>query len=286
MGSHEFLGPPELQARDLYLDLMKRCLTNWMYGHTELQPFRHPRRVPRKMLASLSARWLAPHGAQIVTVSGYDPAVRAEGRDWSPVAHTMIGLKRLDHLQRCLEGVLANHVPGDVIETGVWRGGATIFMRAVLAAYGVQDRAVWVADSFEGLPPPNATRYPKDAGDLHHTNKELAVPLETVQANFERYGLLDGQVRFLKGWFRDTLPTAPIDRLAVIRLDGDMYESTMDGLVHLYPKLSLGGYLIVDDYGSNVPCRQAVEDFRASHGIREALLRIDWAGVCWQRTQA
>jgi O-methyltransferase len=155
----------------------------------------------------------------------------------------MIGSLRLDNLQDCIESVVRDNVPGDLIETGVWRGGATILMRGVLAAYGIADRIVWVADSFAGLPPPNPQAYPADAGDIHWTHRELAVSLKTVPESFARYGLLDDQVRFLVGWFRDTLPTAPIHRLAVARLDGDMYESTMDALVALYPKLSVGGYL-------------------------------------------
>src|SRR5262249_42248392 len=133
---------------------------------------------------------------------------RVEGRDWPPTAHTMIGLKRLDNLQFCVEDVLTRNVPGDLMETGVWRGGACIFLRALLRAHGVRDRRVWVADSFEGLPAPNAEKYPHDAQDLLHTVPYLAVSLEQVQANFERYGLLDEQVCFLKGWFRDTLPQA------------------------------------------------------------------------------
>ena len=122
----------------------------------------------------------------------------------------MIGMKRLDNLQHCVEDTLARQVPGDLIETGVWRGGASIFMRGILRAHGVSDRTVWVADSFQGLPPPNPDAYPADAGDPLHTFDYLAVSLEDVKSHFERYGLLDDQVRFLKGWFRDTLPAAPI----------------------------------------------------------------------------
>jgi O-methyltransferase len=174
-------------------------------------------------------------------------------------------------------------VPGDLIETGVWRGGSTILMRAVLEAYGVRDRRVWVADSFAGLPPPSPEKYPADLGDTFHTYPELAVSLEKVQANFAKYGLLDGQVRFLEGWFKDTLPGAPIERLAVARLDGDMYESTMDALVALYPRLSIGGYLVVDDFGAVPACRKAVEDYRAEHGIDEPIEAVDWTGVFWRR---
>ena len=106
--------------------------------------------------------------------------------------------------------------------------------------------------------------------------------METVQANFERYDLMDDQVRFLKGWFRDTLHLAPIERLAVLRLDGDMYESTMDALTALYGKVSPGGFVIVDDYF--LPnCRQAIGDFRAARGIDEPIQEIDGNGVFWEK---
>ena len=97
-----------------------------------------------------------------------------------------------------------------------------------------------------------------------------------MQDNFRRYGLLDEQVRFLQGWFRDTLPVAPIERLAVLRLDGDLYESTIQALESLYDKLSAGGYVIVDDYGNVAACRQAVHDFRAQRGINDPIQPIDW----------
>lgn len=210
---------------------------------------------------------------------------QVEGSIWPTTAHTMIGHDSLDALQFCVEDVLAKEVAGDLIETGVWRGGATILMRAILKAYGVEDRYVWVADSFEGLPPPNLKKYPHDKGSTAHTAEELAVSVEQVKSNFERYGLLDDQVRFLKGWFRDTLPEAPIEQLAVARLDGDMYESTMDALVNLYPKLSIGGYVIIDDYGAVPACRRAVHDFREAWGINEEMDSIDWSGVYWQRTE-
>jgi len=265
-------------APALYLDLLKLCLTNFINGAAEQKPVQSRRRLKQKIVNAFAAR-----GIQMVRPTPFDPALRAEGRDWPPNADSMIGLKRLDNLQFCVEAALADKVPGDLIETGVWRGGATIFMRAVLKAHGVVDRLVWVADSFAGLPPPNTAKYPQDTGDVLYSHKELAVSLEQVQANFRKYGLLDEQVRFLKGWFRDTLPHAPIKALAVLRLDGDMYESTMDTLTHLYPKLSVGGYVIVDDYGAIPACRKAVHDFRDSHGIRDEIREIDWTGIYWQR---
>jgi hypothetical protein len=142
----------------------------------------------------------------------------------------------------------------------------------------VRDRKVWVADSFEGLPPPE---HPADQGLDLHEEEILAVPLEAVRENFERYGLLDDQVRFLKGWFSDTLPAAPIERLAVLRADADLFESTMDILVHLYDKVSPGGYVIVDDYFLIPACRQAVDEFRHRRGIEDPIVRIDWNAGYW-----
>jgi len=213
----------------------------------------------------------------------FDQVARADGRDWPAEADTMIGLKRLENLQYCVTEVIRKNVPGDLVETGVWRGGASIFMRAVLKVYGDQTRLVWVADSFEGLPKPDG-RYQQDEGDRHwEMSHTLGISLEQVQANFTRYGLLDEQVRFLVGWFKDTLPAAPINQLAVLRLDGDMYSSTMDALQSLYHRLSLGGYVIIDDYGAIADCRRAVDDFRANHKITEQMQQIDWTGVFWEK---
>lgn len=198
--------------------------------------------------------------------------------------HSMIGRKRMDNIQYCVERILAEDIPGDLIETGVWRGGATIFMRGLLAAYGVKDRAVWVADSFEGVPAPS---YPQDKGMRLDKSvlPVLAVSLEKVKRLFDRYDLLDDQVRFLSGWFKDTLPNAPIERLSLLRLDGDLYESTMDALNALYDKVAVGGYVIVDDYNAVECCKEAVQEFRQDRRIEDDLLTIDAASVFWRKTR-
>jgi O-methyltransferase len=141
---------------------------------------------------------------------------------------------------------------------------------------------VWCADSFEGLPPPNETDRTISPGSDFSDRTFLAVSKEQVEANFKRFGLLDDNVRFLKGWFCDTLPTAPIDRLAILRLDGDLYESTMDALVNLYPKLQSGGFLIIDDYASWAGCKQAITDYREKHGISAELQMIDSHAAFWR----
>jgi O-methyltransferase len=270
-------------APELYLDLLKQCLTRYLFGESYV-PVVPQRGTARYLLFQPMRRWLAGKDMEVIRHVPFDQQVRAEGRDWPARAESMAGLRRLDNLQFCVTDVLRRGVPGDLIETGAWRGGVTIFMRAILEAYGDTERQVWVADSFQGLPKPDPERWPAEAGDEHWTVDQLAVPLEEVQANFARYGLLDERVRFLPGWFKDTLPTAPIERLAVLRLDGDMYGSTMEALDALYPKLSQGGYVIVDDYGAIPQCKEAVTDFRTAHGIIDPMEPVDWTGVYWQRS--
>jgi hypothetical protein len=206
---------------------------------------------------------------------------------WFGNTLTMCSLKRLNNIQFCIEDCLAQNVRGDFIECGVWRGGATILMRGILAAHNVTDRTVWVADSFEGLPapPPGSVDEQMYNFDQVLAIDRFAVTLEAVKSNFERYGLLDEQVRFLPGWFSDTLPNAPIEALAVLRLDGDYYDSTMDALTHLYPKLSVGGYVIIDDWGIDHICgeKQAVLEFRETHDIIDEIIDIDYHSAYWRK---
>lgn len=211
-------------------------------------------------------------------------ALRENGLGWPINGYTMIGTKRLNNIQYCIEQVVKNGVEGDFIETGVWRGGACIFAKTLFDILG-ENRKVWVADSFEGLPKPNTELYPEDAGDDLYSLEQLRISLDQVKSNFKHFDLLDDNVKFLKGWFKDTLPTAPIDKLAIVRLDGDMYESTMDGLSNLYHKLSPGGFIIIDDYGVIPACKKAVHDYRDKHGITEEIINIDDSGYYWQKAK-
>jgi O-methyltransferase len=246
----------------LYLDLLKRTLTNTLF---EVEPD-------------------ADQPDELYFVNEFiDHYIKGN-------AISMLPLMRFENLQSCIVDVVAKGVRGDLIETGVWRGGATIFMRAVLKAYGVKDRCVWVADSFEGLPEPDAEKYPVEAkahqgAVMKEAYNHFAASIEDVRRNFQAFGMLDDQVRFLKGWFKDTLPTAPIGAIAIMRLDGDYYESTMDALVNLYDKLSVGGYAIIDDYGEDTwtYCRKAVDDFRRERNIEDPMIRVDSKCYYWQR---
>jgi O-methyltransferase len=258
-----------------YLDLLARCLTGLIY----------PESAWRQIVKfAIQGQVIPlPHDLMMVQKSPMDRRQREEGRDMPLFAYTMVGLKRLENIRWCIEQVLTHDVPGDLVETGVWRGGSCIFMRALLKIYGVADRTVWAADSFEGLPKPGPIdkQIAPQQPDLSSVNA-LAVSLEQVQENFRAFDLLDDRVRFLKGWFKDTLPQAPIERLAILRLDGDLFESTMDALQALYHKVSPGGFVIVDDYNSWESCRAAVTQFREQCGITAEIKTIDWTGVFWQ----
>jgi len=274
--------------RDRYIDLLMGCLTRELFLDEEVHDVdlgsiaSSPLAAVDGGITGLRAA-LRSEGWRL-TRRGGDPDRRLDGNDWPPTAETMVGRLRLQQVRSCVESVLADGVPGDLIETGVWRGGVTILMRGILEAWADTQRTVWVADSFRGLPTPDVVNYPADAGHDLSDVSTLAVSADQVRRGFERYGLLDHRVRFLEGWFSDTLPAAPIGRLAVLRLDGDLYESTIDALEALYPRLSVGGYVIVDDYGAWEPCRRAVDDYRAAHGISDEITSVDWTGVHWRRS--
>jgi O-methyltransferase len=244
-------------ARELYTDLLIRNLVDGIYG----EPWDGPWRPGNKF-----DRGPHPHGVLGPTV-----------------AHTMVGVDRLDNVRRLTQIALEENIPGDFIETGVWRGGCCILMRGILAVNEITDRKVYVADSFTGVPPPRPDVYPADRDLRLDLNAELAVSLAIVKENFRRYGLLDDQVVFVEGLFSETLPVLDAGPFALVRLDGDLYESTHIALHYLYPKLSPGGLLIVDDYGVVKPCRQAVDDYRAEHNIDAPINWIDRTGVWWRR---
>lgn len=269
-----------------YLDLLKKSLTDFYnIDRVEYAPLQNVHKNWKYQILLNVDKLLRKKGLSICTQQAFTIEDRMEGKDWPQRAETMIGVKRLDNLELCLLDIISNNIDGDVIETGVWRGGATIYMRAILEIANVTDKTIWVADSFEGLPKPNPKEYPADKGDEHYLQKRFSVSLKDVESNFNKFNLLDNQVKFLKGWFKDTLPTAPIEKLSLLRIDGDMYESTMDALTNLYPKLSIGGYIIIDDWGAVKGCKAAVEDYRKTHGINEEIVKIDWTGVYWKKAK-
>ncbi len=267
-----------------YIELLKRTLTD--YRNIDSYEY-HPVEImePSWKTAPLFVlhKLLKKVNFGICKIKKVDKNARLNGLDWPANALTMVGMKRLDNIEFCIRSILSNNIAGDFIETGVWRGGSTILMRALLKEMHVTNRNVWLADSFAGLPKPDIKNYPKDKLCDLHKRKILTVSKETVANNFAKFQLLDEQVRFIEGWFKETLPNAPVDKLALLRLDGDLYESTHLALTHLYPKLSVGGYVIIDDYNAFPYCKSAVDDYRNKHSIHTSLKQIDAHSIYWQK---
>lgn len=266
-----------------YLDLLKKTLLNEVYLDDELRLLY----LRQCLFGEETFDYPTYHDIRSAWSDQYEKlkAAREIGRFHerkihnSGFSHTMIGRARLDGLHECLDRVIENNIPGDLMECGVWRGGACIFMAGYLRDRGVINRKVILADSFDGLPAPNAEQ---DSGlNLHKdVYPELAVSLEEVKTNFETYGLLDSNVHFLKGWFNETLEDTPSQQLALLRLDGDLYESTMDALTALYDRVSPGGIVIIDDWGVLPPCQQAVKDFFSKRGEElPPITPTDWSAV-------
>lgn len=203
---------------------------------------------------------------------------RKVGLDQPADALTMVGNVRLANLRQCIETVVNEKINGDIIECGVWRGGACIYAKAILSELGSQKK-IFVADSFNGFPEP---KWNWDKGANFLNDPALKVSVDTVRENFKKYGLLDDRVIFIKGFFSATLPSLN-ETFSIVRADGDLFESTIDILMYTYEKLSIGGFMIVDDYGLEC-CRQAVDQFRELNCIIEPLINIDQFGVYWRKT--
>jgi len=169
-----------------YIDLLKKVLIDYHRMEMgETPPIkRNKGHKPRYWLLYLLERILKKSDFTIREKVPYNKENRLNGRDWPAYADSMIGLKRMDNIEFCVNDTIKNNIPGDLIETGVWRGGSVIFMRALLKVAGVTDKIVWVADSFEGLPKPDEDKYAADKGDDHYTYSDvLAISEEQVKYN-------------------------------------------------------------------------------------------------------
>jgi O-methyltransferase len=246
-----------------------------------------------ELLVGVLTRWAFDHeyvpavGGEQYRKVAIDRQARAIGRDWPADAETMVGVHRLRHLAACVAQLVRDGVPGDLLEAGVWRGGSCMVMRAALRAMGEESKTIWAADSYAGFPEQDFTLAAAvDAEDTcAYRFPLISVGLPVVQRNFERYGLLDDRVRFVPGWFHETLPGLDVGELALLRVDGDLYDSTWAPLDAMYPKLAVGGYCIVDDYGDVSACRDAVDEYRRVHGITEPIQWIDTDAVYWRKTR-
>jgi len=275
---------PQSVLRERYLELLRRALVNLIYPEHELQielleAGRPPtdRSTRDRVLRDIRYREAGTLAGLLAAKHNGDVW---RGKPWR-FSHTMVGMRRLEHLQWCAERVFEEGVAGDFLEAGVCQGGASIFLRALQVAHGQSHRRTWLADSFEGLP------VPSHEADLDYDFSEsrqpwLAFSRAAVEDNFRTYDLLSDEVVFLPGWFRDTLADAPVPSLAILRVDADLYESTRDVLVSLYDRVTPGGFVVIDDYEAFAPCRRAVQEFRQARGITAPLHHIDRMAAYWR----
>ena len=203
--------------------------------------------------------------------------------------HSMCSIQRLDNMYRLAKSVEEKGLAGAVVECGVWKGGCSGVAALVLQENGYK-RQLHLFDSFEGLPEPGAedgteaARYSdgRSGGQLRTTGKCVGTQEEVQQFLFGKLGIDRSKVTFHVGWFQETLPKdhEGVGPIALLRLDGDWYESTKVCLKFLYPQVVSGGYVILDDYGTWAGCRKAFEEYRAEERLGAlVLVRIDRRGV-------
>ncbi|MCU0269265.1 MAG: class I SAM-dependent methyltransferase [Acidimicrobiales bacterium] len=255
---------------ELRLDYLNACLTKNkpVDPGTVREPVRHMRVKAQRLAAARRA------------------GLRADDEGMLPVyfPYTTMGRTRLDHLQRCLDTLRAENVEGDLVDTGVGRGGSSVFLRAYLDAYEQHAPSVWVVDPFRASP-----AAADDAGDPDQLGgganfPSLSSDLNDVRNAFARFDLLDARVRFLQGQPYETLPDAPLDAVALLRIGGGESGDPSVVLGTLYDKVTLGGFVVVDHYDDDIAAREAVDGFRTRRGIVDPLERIDGSGVCWRKT--
>ena len=194
------------------------------------------------------------------------------GHTWPKHAISMGGVDAMWNVANLTEKVISAPVEGDFVEAGVWKGANGIIARKLFDAADDATRTVWCLDSYAWLPPPDE-RYKKDSGDKHHTYAKrhpvLRVDLNDVSSIYRRFGIdvsdasQVGGTKLVKGFFNETAPKVAgmVRHIAILRLDGDMYQSTWEVLIAMYGKVSLGGYVIIDDYGLR-GAKGATDDFR------------------------
>ncbi|RJO60134.1 macrocin O-methyltransferase [candidate division WS5 bacterium] len=198
---------------------------------------------------------------------------------------TMLQPHNVAQLCRCIEYIVRHNIPGAIVECGVWRGGAVLAILRTLLRLGVTDREVFLFDTFAGMTAPTehdvswrgecATSAHAARGGYSGGSDWARASLEDVKDGVMSVGYPAERIRFVQGRVEDTIPTQAPEQLSLMRLDTDWYESTKHELIHLYPRLSHGGVIIIDDYGAWAGSRRATDEYIAETGARLLLVRSD-----------
>lgn len=200
--------------------------------------------------------------------------------------HTMTSAQRVQALCEAVQYVVANGIPGSIVECGVWRGGSMMAVARTLLTAGDTGRDLYLFDTYEGMPPPSDVdrdRYGQAALQRLETSSRTdpvwaVAPLDVVKQGLETTGYPRERIHYVVGKVEDTVPRQAPQAIAVLRLDTDWYTSTKHELEHLFPRLVPGGVLIIDDYGHWEGARKATDEYLAATGTRLLLHRIDGDG--------
>jgi hypothetical protein len=200
----------------------------------------------------------------------------------------MTSLERMFALYSATNYVLDNNIPGDFVECGVWRGGSSMMIALVLKQKNITDRKIYLYDTYEGMSEPTendkdmkgqSAKVQLEATEEKENSVWCLADLDDVKNNMKRTSINENQLVYVKGKVEETIPaTIPSGNISLLRLDTDWYESTKHELLHLYPKLSQNGVMIIDDYGHWQGCRKAIDDYFTQNNIKNILNRVDYTG--------
>jgi len=200
---------------------------------------------------------------------------------------TMTSRNRMYALYKSVEYIVKNEIPGDIVECGVWKGGSAMLCAMTLAKLGEVDRKIYLYDTYEGMSEP--TEKDVSSNNLKAKDQWLEstqgnvtdwclASLDEVKEAMHETGYPKEKLVFIKGKVEDTIPENIPDQVSILRLDTDWYESTYHEMKHLYPLLSRGGVLIIDDYGYWKGAREAVDKYIEENNIKILLNRVDHTG--------
>lgn len=202
-------------------------------------------------------------------------------------AYTMTSIERQYALYQAVRYVLTARITGDFVECGVWKGGSSMLMACTLLEHGVSDREFYLYDTFAGMSEPTekdvnvkgtVAKAKWAALSSGNINTWDYASLSEVRQNVFSTGYPANNIHFIEGKVEDTIPRTIPDKIALLRLDTDWYESTLHELEYLFPRLVPGGVLIIDDYGHWQGARQAVDEYFKKNNVRMLLNRIDYTG--------
>jgi hypothetical protein len=197
--------------------------------------------------------------------------------------YTLVSVERIHNLYALAQRIESESIPGDAIECGVCNGG-TAALIARTATRSKFDRTLWLLDSFQGMPEVTNEDADGPGGDLAsaHVGKEVGKEASVREA-LRRVGAKMERVRIIPGWFQDTFPLVTAEKIALLNIDADWYESVKLCLDTFYDRVVPGGFISIDDYGHWPGCKRAVDEFLHQRGISIELRSVDYTARWFQK---